>query len=222
MKKLLFLGLPFLVYGFEVQFSKTFSHEMLPDELSTSINISSEKKNEKDVLSSLDVYNKFIQKSNKIEKSSNSITLFPQYKYKEGEAIFIGYKGSVNYKITALKSKNMKEFLEEFYEIKHDSDLTISLSALKWNFSKESMEKSEELLRLEAIKWSQNYAKKLSKDLRTQCSTKQIMINQNSVRPRVYANEMSMSKTSSNFSMPLPELLNEEQTLNANIILECN
>lgn len=219
MKKLLLLGLPFLVYGFEVQFSKTFTDEMLPDELSTSINISSVKKNEKDVLSSLDVYNKFIQKSNKIDKSSNSITLFPQYKYKEGEAIFLGYKGSINYKISTPKSKNMKEFLEAFYKLKHDNDLTLSLSALKWNFSKERMEKGEELLRLEAIKWSRDYAKTLSKDLRTQCTTKQININQNSSRPRVY--EMSMAKGNNDFSMPIPEHLNEEQTLNAHIILEC-
>lgn len=221
MKKTMLLCVPFLMFGYDVQFSKTFSTSLLPNELSTSLNITSTMKSEKEVLSSLDVYTKFIKRVDYIAKESNRISLYPQYKYKDGKSTLIAYRGQVNYKIHTSENDAMKKFLEEFYEIKKMKEVSLSFSSLKWGFSKEMMNEIRDTLRLEAIKWSKNYAQTLSKELHSTCQLKNIGLNNANVQPRLYANDIAMAKSTKEFSMPMPEQLEDDFSIRANITMEC-
>jgi len=221
MKLPLLLSLPLLVFGFELNFTKEFSKSLLPNELTSTIKVVVEDKEEKEVISSLNMYNKFLTKYDKVKKSNLSISITPKYSYKEGQSIFEGYNGVLNYTVSSNKSSHIKEFLEKFYELKEDTSHSLLMPTMQWKIDDKSYEKELEDLRLDAIIWTNNYAKELSAKINHLCSVKQINISPNFARPSHYSSDMVMLKSSKNINMPILEKVDETITISPSIVLEC-
>lgn len=221
MKLPLILSLPILVFGFELNFNKEFSKSLLPNELTSSVKVVVENKEEKEVIAGLNIYNKFLKKYDKVKKSNLSMSITPKYSYKEGESNFQGYNGVLNYTVSSNKSADIKKFLEKFYELKEDASHVLLMPTMQWKIDDEKYEKELEDLRLNAIVWTNNYAKELSKKLNQKCSVRQINISSNFARPVNYSNDMVMLKSSERLEIPVLEKIDQTISIKPNISLEC-
>lgn len=220
MKLPLLLTLPILVFGFELNFTKEFSKELIPDELTTNIKVVVQNEEEKEVISSLNQYNKFIKKYDEIDKSNVSMAITPKYTYKNGQSIFMGYNGILNYTISSKESSKIKEFLENFYSIKEENTTSLLMPTLQWKINDKLYEKALDQLRLDAIMWGNTYSQELSTKMNKRCSLKNITVNANYARPVMYANEARTLK-SNKIEMPIVEQVNETITINPNFTMEC-
>lgn len=220
MKLPLLLTLPILVFGFELNFTKEFSKVLMPDELTTQIKVVVQNEEEKEVISSLNQYNKFLKKYDEIDKSNVSMAITPKYTYKNGQSIFMGYNGVLNYTISSKESSKIKEFLENFYSIKEESTTSILMPTLQWKINDKLYEQALDQLRLDAITWGNHYSQELSTKINKSCSLKNITVNANYSRPVMYANEARTLK-SSKIEMPIVEQVNETITINPNFTMEC-
>lgn len=115
-KSLLLSTVPFLLFGFEVNFSKNFSTKLIPNELSSNVTVSIEKNKEVDAISSLEKYNKFIKNYDSIGKESGRVSVMPLYQYKDGQSNITGYKATITYKLFTQESNEMTNFLTKLYE----------------------------------------------------------------------------------------------------------
>lgn len=220
MKLPLLLTLPILVFGFELNFTKEFSKELIPDELTTNIKVVVQNEEEKEVISSLNQYNKFLKKYDEIDKSNVSMAITPKYTYKNGQSIFMGYNGILNYTISSKESSKIKEFLENFYSIKEENTTSLLMPTLQWKINDKLYEKALDQLRLDAIMWGNTYSQELSTKMNKRCSLKNITVNANYARPVMYASEARTLK-SNKIEMPIIEQINETITINPNFTMEC-
>lgn len=221
MKFPILLSLPLLVFGFELNFSKEFSKSILPTELSSTIKVVVENQEEKEVISSLNQYNKFLTKYDKINKSDISMAITPKYIYKDGQSIFMGYNGVLNATVSSTKSSKIKEFLEEFYSQKEENNVSLLMPALQWRINDKVYEEELDQLRFDAILWAKSYSNELSKKLNNKCHVKNITLNGNSRTPMMYASEVKMLNTRSKIEMPITEKVNETITIQPHFTLEC-
>lgn len=220
MKLPLLLSLPALIFGFELNFTKEFSKVLLPDELTSNIKVVVQNEEEKEVISSLNQYNKFLKRYDDIEKSNVSMSITPKYLYKNGQSIFVGYNGILNYTVSTKESPKMKEFLENFYTIKEENTTSLLMPTLQWKINDKVYEEQLDSLRIDAIIWGNNYSAELSRKINKSCSLKNITVNGNFSRPVMYANETRMLK-SNKVEMPIVEQVNETITITPNFTLEC-
>ncbi len=220
MKLPLLLSLPALIFGFELNFTKEFSKVLLPDELTSNIKVVVQNEEEKEVISSLNQYNRFLKKYDEIDKSNVSMSITPKYLYKNGQSIFMGYNGILNYTVSTKESSKMKEFLENFYTIKEENTTSLLMPTLQWKINDKVYEEQLDSLRIEAIIWGNNYSAELSRKMNKRCSLKNVTINGNFGRPMMYTNESRVLK-SNKVEMPIVEQVNETITITPNFTLEC-
>ncbi|WP_419770869.1 MAG: SIMPL domain-containing protein [Candidatus Marinarcus sp.] len=218
-KSLLLSTVPFLLFGFEVNFSKNFSTKLIPNELSSNVTVSIEKNKEVDAISSLEKYNKFIKNYDSIGKESGRVSVMPLYQYKDGQSNITGYKATITYKLFTQESNEMTNFLTKLYEKKSQESDSILISTLKWNIDSKTYEDKVNSLRLNVIKWALQYQKDLSLEINKRCSVKNISINESN-RPQIYMGEMRSLKVQS-ASVPIPSENLETIEINPNIVLEC-
>ena len=106
-------------------------------------------------------------------------------------------------------------------KLKEENTTSLLMPTMKWQVDKEIYSQQLELLRLDAIIWSNNYAKELSTTLNKRCTLKQIHINGNISRPVHYNSEVRMLKSSAKVEMPMVEKTEETISITPNIVLEC-
>lgn len=221
MKLPLLLALPIAIFGFELNFSKEFSTSVLPNELTSSVRVVVENKDEKEVMSSLNIYNRFLTKYKKVKKTDLSMSITPKYSYKDGVSSFQTFSGVLSYSVTSEKSSEIKEFLEKFYELKDDESHSLFMPSIKWKIDDKAYENELEKLRLNAIVWTNKYAKDLSKELHLSCLVTKIDISSNISRPISYSNDMLMLRSSKKVDAPILEKVNQTIMIKPNISLEC-
>ena len=214
------LSLPLLVFGFELNFTKEFTKSLVPSELTSTIKVIVDNEEEKDVISSLNTYNDFLKKYDGITKSNVSMSITPKYGYKDGLAYFVDYNGVLNYTISSKESSKIKEFFENFYAIKQESNTTLHMPTLQWRINEKIYDDTLEQLRFEAITWGNNYSMDLSKKLNKQCSIKEIQINGNFARPIMYNSEVKMLK-SNKMEIPIVEQVDEIVSIQPTFNLVC-
>jgi uncharacterized protein YggE len=207
--------------GLELQFNKEFSTLIQPNELKTMITIKSNKATEKEAISSLNQYNKVLKNSDNVTKKEGAISVYPQFEYKEEKSVFKHYSAQLRYELLFENSSEVKEVFDELYKIEKNNDTSISMGSLHWNINEATIKEKTDELQLEAIKWSMQYAKELSKEIGMVCEAKKMSINSNQSRPMLMRSNATMSKSSERLEMPILEKSEQEVSVVANIQMDC-
>jgi len=222
MKRLLILTtLSCSLSALTINFSKSFDVEIKPDTLQASINIAVKKPTQDAVVTSLSRISNFVDTEEDIKKKGGNYNVRPQFNYENNKRYKDGYTGNMYYNFTSKDSDKLNKFLSNLYEFKGPKGEEISLNSINWIMSKEQKTGKVDALRLEAIKWSSAYAKKLSSDISSSCSVKSILfssINYFQPKPMMREEMVMMDKAS---LAPTPIQDKQKMSVNPTITIEC-
>lgn len=224
MKKFIILValLPLALFSYEISFNKKFSQTVTPDLLTTYISINIDDEDENFINEKIEIFNNFIRKDSKVNKKNGSFTLSPKYRYYKDKQEFTGYVGILRYKIEAKNAKNINSFTNELIAVKQKIDsrkVKLNISNVSWVISQKLQEKSLDDLRINVIKWIENYSDTLSTSLRKECEVEKININRSAQNfLRAEAAGLASMKTRSDIA---PVNSDKEISINPNFILEC-
>jgi len=208
------------VFGLTINFSKSFDVEIKPDTLEASINITTKKANEKEVVESLGRISSFIDNDKDVEKKGATYNVYPEYKYENNHRYKNGYVGNMQYIISSKDADKLNNFLTSLYGVKSNNSEDISVNSVRWVMSKEQKNGQIDALRLQAIKWSNGYAKSISSSLSKSCNVKSISFSQVEryyPQPMMRANYEAVSDKAA----PTPTQDNQKMSVNPTITLEC-
>lgn len=222
MKKYLFLLIPFLLNAYEINFSKKFTKDLIPNVLGADISVIIEDKKESEVIERLDVFNNEIKKYKKVEKQLGSFNVRPQYQRSSNTPKIYGYIGTLNYKIETTDALNMGEFISMITSLKENRDTSVSLNNLSWRVSDDSYNVILDLLRLESINWVEDYTKNLSTDLKKVCEVKAVDLQNNIFHTyRESTATLRLDSSLKRENVPVPEVSQQKITITTNYKLEC-
>ncbi len=223
-KKIALLVLPATLFSFEVNFTKEFTKELMPDTLGTNLTVRIESKNEKMISNRLTNFNDVIKVDNTVERKLGKYTVRPSYKYSSNNTPkIIGYIGELQYKVNASDAKSVNNFINKVNELKESRDTSIIVDGLSWKVKDTTYNVALDILRLEAISWGQDYAKNISEDLQKNCQVKRVNINGLN-RPnysRMMNAEIAMDSKSLRKGIPVPEANHQKISIQPNYTLEC-
>ncbi|HIP12990.1 MAG TPA: DUF541 domain-containing protein [Arcobacter sp.] len=215
-KAILTALIPFSLFSYELNFSKEFSKNISPDNLSTRISVNIINKDERFVSDNLESINDYVKSSNGIKFENGSFNLTPRYSYKNKNRKFLGYAGNLSYTIVSINANSMNEFLSELIDVKNslkEKSLKLSINNTVWKVSDKKYNNSLDTLRLEAINWIGNYSKELNKS----CTIKKISINP---RKNGYPRNTIMAKSRSTINVT-PAKSDKSISINPKFTLEC-
>lgn len=201
-----------LLFGYTIDFNKSFSQEISNDEITSYIAIYSKNETQNKAINGLSKYKRIMEKFENIKKTNISQNTYPEYRYENSsnKRILEGYKATLNYTISSEDAIEISKYIEELLEIKRDEALIqVTFSNLTYQVSKKKKELAEEKLRLEALLWAKKYSLELSNKLKQSCEINHISIGENSyIRPmtRTYAsaNKSMAMEVSADVSLPTP------------------
>ena len=183
------------------------------------IAISVQKDSEKEVLQKLAKYSDFVSKYDAVKKEGGDYSVSPKYHYANNKRVKDGYKGDIYYKIFADNIGDFNNFIEKLQDKKRDKNVNISISSVSWQLSPKQRESRVDNLRMRAIVWANNYAKRLSSKLEKECSVTQISFSAiHYPRPVTVATPMVVMSRS---SAPAPEQTTRDITIRPHFQLEC-
>lgn len=224
MKRLAFLAIPALLFSYEINFSKKFSKEIEQDTLSTNVTIKVRKDSEKEISKELVKFNDIISDNKEVDKKSSNLSITPKYVYKNNSSYIDGYVGNLTYSLQADEMKKMNSLLDKIIESKDDKDISIVLSSLNWIVKDSSYEEAVDTLRLETLKWVNEYKETLSKELSSVCSIKGINFSATSNPTPMFRTTMMHAEADMRMaknSMPTPESSKESIEINPTFKMEC-
>lgn len=211
--------------AYEINFTKNFSKQVSPDTLGTKIFIHISKENKKEVSQTLDKFTSFFKSLRDLKLKNGSYSISPEYKYLKNETKFIGYEGSLTYKVEAKTAIQINTFIEDLLSLNskiNSKDVKIEISNIQWEISKELYEKNTEKLRRESILWVNTYAKTLSAELKNTCKVKTININSSARNNIFYDRRSNYSSKMRDISNDISPIKNDENiNLNSTITMEC-
>ena len=217
--------LPIMSFSYELNLNKGFSKVVNPDLLTTSIDVSIEKKDENAVNIEIEKFNNFIKKTTNVTLKNGSFTLSPKYKYYDNKQEFIGYIGNIRYSAESKDAKELNTFMDKLISIKDSiksDDVKLNISNVAWKISDDLQNKSFDDLRLDAIHWVEVYSKSLSISISKNCEVTKINISETNTGNIAYArSEMLYSTMSKKVADVVP--MNSEQniTISPDFVLEC-
>ncbi|MCH9814809.1 MAG: SIMPL domain-containing protein [Epsilonproteobacteria bacterium] len=203
-----------------ITFSKSFDIEIKPDTLQANLNITVKKATEKEVIEKLSKYSTFIDNAKDIEKSGGNYNIRPEYLYENNKRYKSDYIGNMHYQIKSKKSDNLNSFITTIYNLKSDQRVDISISSVSWMMSKTQQAGKLDNLRLDAIKWGNNYAHTLSTQLEKSCNVTKVLFNSSGhyYPTPIMRNEMMMDKAG---AAPVPTQDKQKISINPSFELEC-
>lgn len=229
MKKLLTVAilLPIWSFSYEINFNKSFSKVVNPDLLTTNINISVEKKDEKSVNIEVEKFNNFLKNTKNITIKNTNYNLTPKYDYENNKSIFKGFIANTRFIIESKDPKEINNFLADLMALKDSlksDDIKINISNLSWEIGENLQNKNIDELRVEVLLWIGNYTKELSNKIGKKCEIKNVNINENFDYPtfknRVMSSSLDMVNSSESINIS-PINTEEIIKINTNFILDC-
>lgn len=210
--------------AYEINFNKNFSKNVSPDKLVTYVSVIVEKKLEREVNLEIEKFNDFIKENDLVKFKDGRYTLSPKYTYTNNKQKFVGYIGNLNYKIETQNAKNINSFISQLIDIKeriNSEDLKLNISNINWEISEELNNKSFDDLRLEAIKWANEYSKELSNKVQKNCEISKININSVNRNNIYYARDGIVASSMKTSADVTPANTDENISINPNFLLEC-
>lgn len=219
--------LPILAFSYEINFNKSFSKVVNPDLLTTNINISVEKKDEKSVNIEIEKFNTFLKNTKNITIKNTNYNLTPKYDYENNKSIFKGFIANTRFIIESKDPKEVNNFLADLMALKDSfksNDIKVNISNLSWEISENLQNKSIDELRVDVLLWIGNYTKELSNKIGKKCEVKNVNINEDFNYPASKTRMMSSSSDMVNRSESInisPINTEEIIKINTNFILDC-
>jgi len=181
--------------AYELKFDKLFNKNIQNDIVRSHISITVESFELDEITKKIDLFQKLINKENKLIISNGNFTQIPSYKYINKKQVFSGYKGTLSYNVESNKYKTLNEFFskltKEQKKIK-SNQVKLSISNTSWQVSKELYDKTIDSMRVESIDWIKNY----SKNNLGSCNIENISINKNNnFNPNYYKSNLSIQNT---------------------------
>ncbi len=208
------------LFSYQIEMEHSFEREIAPKEFGVNISISTKADDLQTVLNKLTDYSDFIKsfKSDNLLIQGGTFNTSPNYIYKNNHKIKSGYIGNIHFKINSKNSKEVDDLISMVNAKNTFHEVEISISSNSFEIDKEESEKIKEELKLDAINWSKNFAKKLSNKLDEVCFVKNINFNyQDFYTPSMYQN----IKINIQISVPKPIKKRKKVTLYANFLFEC-
>ena len=229
MKKLLATAifLPILAFSYEINFNKSFSKVVNPDLLTTNINISVEKKDEKSVNIEIEKFNTFLKNTKNITIKNTNYNLTPKYDYENNKSIFKGFIANTRFLVESKEANEINDFLSNLMALKDSfksNDIKVNISNLSWEISENLQNKSIDELRVDVLLWIGNYTKELSNKIGKKCEVKNVNINEDFNYPASKTRMMSSSldMVNSSESINISPINTEENIkINTNFVLDC-
>lgn len=200
-----------------IKFSKPFEQELKPNTLQAQISITVIQSSEEKVSQLLGKFSSFIDNQIEIEKKGGNYNIYPQYNYENNQRYKSDYIGTINYSISSNSSEKLNLFLTSLYKQKSNNRTNINTNSLRWIMSEELKEGKVDKLRLDAILWSDVYAKELSATLSKVCEVAKISFGNIGNLYPVFAELAGSSKSSA----PTPTQDLQKITINPTFELEC-
>ena len=219
--------LPILAFSYEINFNKSFSKVVNPDLLTTNINISVEKKDEKSVNIEIEKFNTFLKNTKNITIKNTNYNLTPKYDYENNKAIFKGFIANTRFLAESKEANEINHFLSDLMALKDSfksNDIKVNISNLSWEISENLQNKSIDELRVDVLLWIGNYTKELSNKIGKKCEVKNVNINEDFNYPASKTRMMSSSSDMVNRSESInisPINTEEIIKINTNFILDC-
>lgn len=219
----LLLILPIFALSYELNFNNSFSKSLNPDILSSTVNISVTRENEKNANIEIEKFNDFLKNTKNITLKNTNYNLTPKYEYIENKPYFKGFIATINFVIQSKDSSIINSFLSDLLALKDSqkkSDIKINISNLSWEVSEKLQNKIIDNLRLESILWIEDYAKEISKKSSKKCEIKSVIINEDGNYNFSRVKAVSFSTNSEN--MDISPIRSEQNIkINTNYILDC-
>ncbi|MDX4026916.1 SIMPL domain-containing protein [Aliarcobacter skirrowii] len=219
----LLLLLPIFALSYELNFNNSFSKSLKPDILSSTVNISVTKENEKSANKEIEKFNDFLKNTKNITLKNTNYNLTPKYEYIENNPYFKGFIATINFVVESKESSIINSFLSDllaFKDSQKKSDIKINISNLSWDVSEKLQNKIIDNLRLESILWIEDYAKEISKKSSKKCEIKSVIINEDGNYNFSRVKAVSFSTNSEN--MDISPIRSEQNIkINTNYILDC-
>lgn len=208
------------LFGLTINFSKSFDAEIKPDTLQAGINITVKKAREKEVVESLSKFSTFIDDAKDVDKKGGNYSVRPQYKYENNQRYKSDYMGNMHYQINSKDADKLNAFLASLYGQKSDNRVDISTSSVSWVMSEAQKSGKIDALRLDAIIWSDAYAKSLSDSLSKKCTVNSVSFTPvNHYYPQ--SRMVSKSREMDTMSAPTPTQDLQKMSVNPTFQLEC-
>ncbi|PRM98878.1 SIMPL domain-containing protein [Aliarcobacter cryaerophilus] len=229
MKKILatVIFLPILAFSYEINFNKSFSKVVNPDLLTTNINISVEKKDEKSVNIEIEKFNTFLKNTKNITIKNTNYNLTPKYDYENNKSIFKGFIANTRFQAESKEAKEINDFLDDLLALKDSfksDDIKVNISNLSWDISENLQNKNIDELRIDVLLWIGNYTKELSNKIGKKCEVKNVNINEDFNYPtfknRVMSSSLDMVNKSESINIS-PINTEEIIKINTNFVLDC-
>lgn len=229
MKKILatVIFLPILAFSYEINFNKSFSKVVNPDLLTTNINISVEKKDEKSVNIEIEKFNTFLKNTKNITIKNTNYNLTPKYDYENNKSIFKGFIANTRFQAESKEAKEINDFLDDLLALKDSfksDDIKVNISNLSWEISENLQNKNIDELRIDVLLWIGNYTKELSNKIGKKCEVKNVNINEDFNYPtfknRVMSSSLDMVNKSESINIS-PINTEEIIKINTNFVLDC-
>ena len=219
----LLLILPIFALSYELNFNNSFSKSLNPDILSSTVNISVTRENEKNANIEIEKFNDFLKNTKNITLKNTNYNLTSKYEYIENKPHFKGFVASINFVVESKESSIINSFLSDLLAFKDNqkkSDIKINISNLSWEVSEKLQNKIIDNLRLESILWIEDYAKEISKKSSKKCEIKSVIINEDGNYNFSRVKAVSFSTNSEN--MDISPIRSEQNIkINTNYILDC-
>lgn len=219
----LLLILPIFALSYELNFNNSFSKSLNPDILSSTVNISVTRENEKNANIEIEKFNDFLKNTKNITLKNTNYNLTPKYEYIENKPYFKGFIATINFVVESKDSTMINSFLSDLLAFKDNqkkSDIKINISNLSWEVSEKLQNKIINNLRLESILWIEDYAKEISKKSSKKCEIKSVIINEDGNYNFSRVKAVSFSTNSENMNIA-PILSEQNIKINTNYILDC-
>lgn len=219
----LLLILPIFALSYELNFNNSFSKSLNPDILSSTVNISVTRENEKNANIEIEKFNDFLKNTKNITLKNTNYNLTPKYEYIENKPYFKGFIATINFVVESKDSSMINSFLSDLLAFKDNqkkSDIKINISNLSWEVSEKLQNKIIDNLRLESILWIEDYAKEISKKSSKKCEIKSVIINEDGNYNFSRVKAVSFSTNSENMNIA-PILSEQNIKINTNYILDC-
>jgi len=224
MKKIISLSLvciSLLSAQTDITFSKTFEKKVKPDTLNTNITFSIQKVSQEIATNRLTKISDFVTNEKSVNSKGGDYNINPHYDYDNGKNIQNGYDGTISYQLSSKNPAVLNKFTRELQRFGEKNGFNISVSSASWGMSdnQTDMDGGVEDLRLEAILWSDRYAKSLSSKIGKNCSVQKINFSGGGgyyPQPMMMKASLTMSD-----SAPIPTQDEQNININANIEMVC-
>jgi uncharacterized protein YggE len=223
MKKIISLSLvciSLLSAQTDIIFSKTFEKKIKPDTLTTNITFSTQKTSQETATNRLTKISDFVSAQNSVKSKGGDYSVNPHYDYDNGKNIQNGYDGIISYQLSSKNPEVLNKFTRELQRYGEKNGMIVAVSSASWGMSdnQEGSDGGVEDLRLEAIVWSDRYAKSLSSKIGKNCSIQKINFSGGGYYPQPMMMKASMAMSD---SAPIPTQDEQNININANIEMVC-